>query len=167
MSEQEKIVYAYVVADLLHVGHINALENAKSFAGENGKLIVGVLTDEATMEKKQKPTLSFNERIRIIKALKCVDIVIAQTTYSPIPNIKNLRPDILMESDSHSKQDIMETKHVADSIGAKIIILPYYAPVCSSKIKDDITKSWKKPTSINVVNIENKEKENFDNFNQK
>ena len=158
MVDNEKTVYAYVVADLLHIGHIIFLENAKSFVGENGKLIVGVLTDEATMEKKPKPTLLFSERIRLVKALKCADVVVAQTTYSPISNVKNLRPDILIESDSHSREDLIQTKSVAESIGCKVIILPYYAPQCSSKIKDEITKVWKKPTEIKVVNIESKER---------
>ncbi len=163
MAEHEKIVYAYVVADLLHVGHVVFLENAKSFVGENGKLIVGVLTDEATMEKKERPCLSFNERIRIVKALKCVDVVVAQTTYSPISNIKNLRPDILIESDSHTRENLIQTKSVADSVGAKVIILPYYSSQCSTKIKDNITKSWKKPKEVEVVNIETKPKEDEEN----
>ncbi len=47
-----KIVYSYVVADLIHIGHLHALENAKAIAGEDGILIAGILTDKATMEKK-------------------------------------------------------------------------------------------------------------------
>ena len=75
-----KIVYAYVVADLLHMGHVLFLENAKTFAGSDGKLIVGVLTDEATMEKKPKPTLPLSERMKLVQSLKCVDITVAQDT---------------------------------------------------------------------------------------
>lgn len=154
---QEKIVYAYVVADLLHIGHIIHLENAKSFGD---KLVVGVLTDEATMEKKPKPILSFSERIRLVKALKCVDMVVAQKTYSPIPNIKSLKPDILIESDGHDKRDLENTKLIASSIGCTMIILPYYSEQSSSKIKDDILKSWKSPYSItNEIKIKEAEKD--------
>ena len=43
------LVYAYVCGDILHEGHLLQLENAKAMGD---KLIVGVLTDEAIMEKK-------------------------------------------------------------------------------------------------------------------
>ena len=134
-----KIVYAYVVADLLHVGHVLALENAKSFGD---KLIVGVLTDEATMEKKTKPNLSFSERMRLVQALRCVDIVVAQETYSPLPNIKKITPDILMESASHSKEDLNKTKRFAESIGCKIIMLPYYPEESSTSIKKRVASTF-------------------------
>ena len=135
-----KIVYAYVVADLLHVGHVIALENAKSFGD---KLIVGVLTDEATMEKKPKPTLSFSERIRLVKALKCVDSVVPQETYSPHSNIKKIKPDIVMESDSHSEEELKETKKIIESFGGEVIVMPYYPEQSSSKIKENILANWK------------------------
>lgn len=139
MADKEKTVYAYVVADLLHIGHVIALENAKSFGD---KLVVGVLTDEATMEKKQKPILSFDERIRLVKALECVDKVVAQETYSPIDNIKRIKPDILMESDSHDKKDLEKTISVAKDLNCKVILSPYYKGQSSSRIKDLIKIHW-------------------------
>ena len=53
---EKSIVYAYVVADLLHVGHVLHLENSKALGD---KLIVGVLTDKAVMEKKEKTNITF------------------------------------------------------------------------------------------------------------
>jgi len=129
-----KIVYAYVVADILHKGHILALKNAKSF----GKLIVGVLTDEAVQERKPKPTLSFQERLAIIGELKCVDAVVAQETYLPIDNIKAIKPDILMESTSHTEEDLQETYEVAKELGIRVLKLPYYPEQSSTNIKECI-----------------------------
>jgi len=136
---KEKVVYAYVVADLLHVGHVIALENAKK---QGDKLIVGVLTDEATMEKKARPILSFDERIRLVKSLKCVDIAIAQETYSPIENIRKRKPDILMECNTHSEEDLKETRKAAKIIGCEIITTPYYHEQSSSRIKDKVVEHW-------------------------
>ena len=141
----KKIVYAYAVADILHVGHLSFLEKAKAFAGEEGKLIVGILTDEAVMEKKPKPTLSFDERIKLVKALKCVDIVVAQQTYSPISNIKKIKPDILIESDSHPYEDLKEIVKASELYGGKIIVLPYYHGKGSTKIKREILNNWNDP----------------------
>ena len=50
-----RIVYSYYVLDIVHRGHLLMMKNAKAIAGEDGKLIVGILTDEAAMEKKSKP----------------------------------------------------------------------------------------------------------------
>ena len=138
-----KIVYAYVVADLLHIGHVLALENAKKLAGEDCRLIVGVLADEAVMEKKPKPTLSFSERRKLVDSLKCVDCVVAQKAYSPIENIKTIKPDVLMESDSHSEEDLRETRKVAESIGCRVQVMPYFLEQSSTKIKEEITENWK------------------------
>ncbi|MFH1593047.1 MAG: adenylyltransferase/cytidyltransferase family protein [Candidatus Woesearchaeota archaeon] len=133
-----KLVYAYVVADLLHIGHVLALENAKALAGEDGRLIVGVLTDEAAMEKKPKPVLSFSERMRLIKSLKCVDVVVPQKTYSPLTNVKLMKPDVLMESESHSDKELIETHKLAEVLGFKVIVTPYYPGQSSTTLKKKI-----------------------------
>lgn len=78
-----KLVYSYYVLDIVHKGHLLMMKNAKSIAGKDGKLIVGILTDEAVMELKKKPILSFEERVELANAIEYVDLVVAQETYSP------------------------------------------------------------------------------------
>jgi len=131
----EKIVYAYVVADLLHIGHVLHLENSKKLGD---KLIVGVLTDEAVMEKKTKPTISFSERLAVIEALRCVDAAVPQDTYSPVKNILAIKPDILMESTSHSDDDLHKTFEAAKALNTKVIKMPYYPNQSTTKIKEKI-----------------------------
>lgn len=157
-EKKEKIVYAYVVADLLHVGHVLALENAKKLAGPDCKLIVGVLTDEAVMEKKSRPVLSFSERRKLIESLRCVDCAVAQTTYSPVGNIRTIKPDILMESDSHSEEDLKETKKVAEEIGCKVQIMPYFPEQSSTNIKKNVVNEWETNPNQNIKNSEDKER---------
>ncbi len=135
-----KIVYSYYILDIVHRGHLKMMENAKAIAGKDGKLIVGILTDEAVMEKKSKPILSFDERFDLANALKYVDLVVAQETYSPIPNIKKIKPDILMESTSHDEKVIEEAQEVMESIGGKVIVIPYFPSQSSSNIKNQIKK---------------------------
>ena len=131
----ETIVYAYVVADLLHVGHVLALENAKALGD---KLIVGVLIDEAVMEKKKKPILSFSERMRLIKSLKCVDCVVAQNDYSPENNLCLIKPNIHMESDSHSDNDLQKIYKLCKLYNIRVIKMPYYPEQSSTNIKEEI-----------------------------
>ena len=134
-----KIVYSYYVLDLIHKGHLLMMKNSKAIAGKDGRLIVGILTDEAVLEKKTKrPILSFDERIDIAASIKYVDAAIPQETYSPIPNLKKIRPDIHMESASHSEQETAEIRKVVESYGGRVVVMPYYPSQCSTNIKKKI-----------------------------
>lgn len=138
-----RIVYSYYVLDLVHKGHLKMMENAKAIAGKDGKLIVGILTDEAVMEKKARPIISFDERYDLANALKFVDLVVAQDTYSPLPNVKKIKPDILMESTSHTDEAIQEACEVMESIGGEVIVIPYYPSQSSTNIKNKINGNIK------------------------
>jgi phosphoenolpyruvate phosphomutase len=132
------IVYSYYVLDIVHTGHLLQMKNSKAIAGEDGKLIVGILTDEAVMEKKKRPILSFPERMELAAAIKYVDAVVPQETYSPLPNVLKIQPDILMESASHSDAAIEEARKTMQSIGGRLIVTPYYPGQSSTKIKETI-----------------------------
>ncbi len=84
------VVYTYVVGDLLHIGHLKVLQQAKALGDY---LVVGVLTDEATEAYKRKPIIPFKERIELIANLKCVDEVMKQESVYPTENLKK-RPDV-------------------------------------------------------------------------
>ena len=117
--------YAYVVADIIHFGHTLHLRNCRALCD---KLIVGVLTDNACMEKKPKPIIPFKERLEIVGELKSVDVVVAQETYMPDGNVAIIKPDILFESTSHfkpSKNPFGKTK-----------VMPYFPCQSSSHIKN-------------------------------
>ena len=136
-----KLVYSYYVLDIVHKGHLLMMKNAKAIAGKDGKLIVGILTDEAVMEKKPRPTLTFEERIELASAIKYVDVAVAQETYSPLPNVKKIRPDILMESTSHSEEAIEEAREVMESINGKVIVIPYFPSQSTTNIKNSIKEN--------------------------
>ena len=133
-----KLVYSYYVLDIVHKGHLLMMKNAKAIAGKDGKLIVGILTDEAVMEKKGKPILPFEERIELASAIKYVDVAVAQETYSPLPNVMRIKPDILMESTSHDEEAIEKAREYMDSINGKVVVLPYFPSQSSKDIKDSI-----------------------------
>lgn len=134
-----KVGYAYVVADLLHIGHLKHLQACKALCD---KLIVGVLTDGATMEKKPKPITSFGERLELVKNLKFVDVAAKQETYSPLPNVEQLHVDILFESTSHTPKAIVEARKLMKKLEGRVIVLPYYAGQTSTAIKNKILKRW-------------------------
>ena len=92
-----KIGYTTGTFDLFHVGHLNLLEKAK----ENCEiLIVGVSTDELVKDYKgELPVIPFEDRIRIVGALKCVDKVIAQKTLNKLDVLPDIQYDVLFHGD--------------------------------------------------------------------
>ena len=66
----KRVVFTDGVFDLLHANHVAFLEEAKSFGDW---LVVGVVSDSRTEEYKRRPILSQDERLRVVKALSCVD----------------------------------------------------------------------------------------------
>ena len=140
-----KLVYSYYVLDIVHKGHLLMMKNSKAIAGEDGKLIVGILTDEAVMEKKPRPVLSFEDRMDLASAIKYVDLVVAQETYSPLPNVRRIKPDILMESTSHSEEAIKEAREYMESINGRVIVLPYFPSRSSTSIKNEIKQGSRDP----------------------
>ena len=126
------IVYAYVCGDILHKGHIEHLKNAKALGD---KLTVGVLTDEAIMEKKPKPAMSFDERFDLVRSLKWVDMAVAQHAYSPLDNVRALKPDILVEATDHKEQPANE---YMESIGGRVLAMPYYPKHSSTEVKKKV-----------------------------
>ena len=122
------IGYAYVVGDLLHVGHLLHLQNCKHLCDQ---LIVGVLTDEAAMDKKDRPIVSFDDRIRLVSQLKPVDATVPQMSYSPLTNLVEIRPDILFECQSHEQRSYPE-------FNGRVMSMPYYPGRSSTAIKEKI-----------------------------
>ena len=71
-----KKVYVCMAADVLHPGHLNIIREAKKL----GRVIVGLLTDQAICQYKRQPLLNFDQRKEIVEALKDVDEIIPQET---------------------------------------------------------------------------------------
>lgn len=64
------------VFDLFHRGHLEAIKKTKKVAGENGTVIIGVVSDIDTESYKRKPIINEIDRVEIIKNIRGVDKVI-------------------------------------------------------------------------------------------
>ena len=131
---ERKVVYAFVVADLFHYGHLDYLRQAKELGDY---LIVGVLTDEATMEYKRKPIIPFEERIEIVKHINYVDDVIPQYNVDPTENLIKLgNVDILVHGDDW-EENYLGTAYMRSS-GKQALRTKYYPHQCTTKIIEKI-----------------------------
>jgi phosphoenolpyruvate phosphomutase len=87
-----KTVYVGMAADLIHHGHINIINEARKY----GRVVIGLLTDEAVASYKRVPLLSWDQRRAIVQSIKGVDEVIAQEELDYVPNLRRLRPDYVV-----------------------------------------------------------------------
>ena len=134
------IVYAYFVLDIVHRGHLMMLKNSKAIAGPEGRLIVGIVSDEAVLEKKGKvPVLDFSERLELANSIQYVDLVVGQKNYAPYENVKNIAPNILMESESHDEVQINKGRKLMKELGGRVIVMPYFHNQSSTLIKSKIS----------------------------
>lgn len=73
VDKETHVAYTYGVYDMFHIGHLNLFKRIK----ENfDKLIVGVHNDEQVITYKQKPIISYKDRLEIVKSCKYVDDVV-------------------------------------------------------------------------------------------
>ena len=89
------LVYVGMSADLIHHGHINIIMEARKL----GKVVVGLLTDEAIASYKRVPLLNFEQRKMVIENLAGVERVIVQTTLDYVPNLRKVKPEFLVHGD--------------------------------------------------------------------
>ena len=134
------IVYSYFVLDIVHRGHLMMLKNSKAIAGPEGRLIVGIVSDKAVLEKKGKvPVLDFSERLELANSIQYVDLVVGQKNYTPFENVKNIAPNILMESESHDEVQINKGRELMKELGGRVIVMPYFHSQSSTLIKSKIS----------------------------
>ncbi len=92
-----KRVITFGTFDLFHIGHLRILERSKQ---EGDYLIVGVSSDELNERKGKKAVFPINERLEIVKALKCVDEVFIEDSLEKKDDyIKHFKADILVMGD--------------------------------------------------------------------
>jgi FAD synthetase len=96
-AEKRKIVLASGVFDLLHLGHVKFLEEAKKAGGKNAQLIVIVARDSTVEETKgRKPIIPENQRRALVESLKVVDEAVLGLEEFDIGNvIENIKPNVI------------------------------------------------------------------------
>ena len=89
-----KRVITYGTYDVLHFGHINLLKRAKALGDY---LIVGLSTDEFNAVKGKKSFYSYEQRKKILEAIRYVDLVIPEDNWGQkIKDIKEYKADIFV-----------------------------------------------------------------------
>ena len=128
----EKIVFTNGVFDILHVGHIRYLAEARAL-GDG--LLIAVNADESVRSFKGdlRPIVPLDERMEMLAALACVDYVTPFSTRTPAPLIDLIHPAIYVKGGDYSEADLPEAS-VVRGYGGNVQILSLVAGRSSTNI---------------------------------
>jgi D-beta-D-heptose 7-phosphate kinase/D-beta-D-heptose 1-phosphate adenosyltransferase len=131
-SAGESVVFTNGCFDLLHIGHITLLEEARR---EGGRLVVGINSDASVRGLKgpTRPIVGERERGRILAALAAVDAVIVFDDPTPLRLIETLRPDVLVKGGDYREETIVGAEQVR-SWGGRVRIVPTVEGFSTTKL---------------------------------
>ncbi len=149
--KKTKIVYVPLAVDILHSGHLNIIDKAK----KHGTVVIGLLSDAAIAEYKDIPTLSFNERHRIVKSLKNVSKIIKQDTWDYTNILNKLKPDYFIHGDDWKKGVQKKTRENVIKLlkknKGKLIEVPYSKNISSSSIKSTLVNHLTPMSRVSIL----------------
>lgn len=121
-SGGDRLVFTNGVFDLLHRGHVEYLAEA---AGLGDRLVVGVNEDDSARRLGKGPGRPINpleDRMVVLAALACVDLVVPFEEDTPLELIRLLRPDVLVKGGDYTEDQIVGAGEVRAAGGAVRVI---------------------------------------------
>ena len=128
----KQLVFTNGVFDLLHVGHVRYLQQARELGDA---LIVAVNSDASVRQLKgdTRPLMNENDRAEILAALAAVDYVTIFDDISPRLLIAELLPDVLVKGGDYSLDQIHGRAEV-EAAGGRVVSLPFVEGASTSRI---------------------------------
>ena len=128
----QKLVFTNGVFDILHVGHVRYLQQARELGDA---LVVAINSDVSARQLKGegRPLTTENDRAEILAALACVDYVTVFDDLSPRSLIAALLPDVLVKGGDYNLDQIHGREEV-EAAGGRVISLPFVEGASTSKI---------------------------------
>lgn len=132
-----KKVYLGMVADILHPGLINIINEGAKY----GDVIIGLYTDKAVAERKRLPFLTYEQRKQVVENIRGVTEVIPQDEWSYIPNLRKLKPDYIIHGDDWKAGMDMELRDevfkAMEELGGQVIEIPYTKGINSTGLVEE------------------------------
>lgn len=136
-AEGKKIVFTNGCFDIIHVGHIRYLKEAKRLGDV---LVVGINSDSSVNRlKPQRPIISENQRAEVLSSLEMVDYVVIFNEDTPYELIKLILPDVLVKGGDWDKKSI-----VGSDIVPEVHSLSYIEGISTTSILNRIKSNDKK-----------------------
>lgn len=131
-AENKSVVFTNGCFDILHVGHLELLEKAKSFGDV---LIVGMNSDSSVKQIKgpDRPILIEQDRARLLAAIEMVDYVVLFDEETPFELLRQIKPNILVKGEDYKPDEI-----IGRDIVDEVKIIPFVRGKSTSSIIDKI-----------------------------
>jgi FAD synthetase len=149
-GKKQKVVLASGVFDLLHLGHVRYLEEAKKAGGENAELIVIVARD-STVEKRKgyRPVIPENQRRALVESLKVVDeAVLGYEEFDIGKVIEKIKPDVIAVGHDQDGMEKAVKDYIRDKgLKIKVVRIGKFSEDeldSSSKIRQKIIEHYKR-----------------------
>src|SRR5579862_374406 len=135
-------IYASMVADLFHYGHVNFLKQAHALGTH---VIVGLISDDIAAAYKRKPILSQEERAKVMAGCKYVNEIILDAPLTPTKEFLELHNiDFVIHGDDFTEEKLYT--YFADPMALNIMrITSYTKGISTSDIIERIKNTVKKP----------------------
>jgi len=147
-NQRQTVVLASGVFDLLHLGHVKFLEEAKKYGGKDAKLVVVIARDKTVEKTKgRRPVVPESERRMLVESLKVVDqAVLGSENFNLGEMINTINPDIIALGYDQTSMEKRVEKFVAENgLNIKVIQVGKYVADeldSSSKIQRKIVEKW-------------------------
>lgn len=130
-----KIGYTTGVFDMFHIGHLNILRQAKELCDY---LIVGVSTDENVVSYKgKKPIIPFEERAKIVEAIKYVDEVVPQINMNKFEAWEKLHFNALFHGDDWKNSEMYNNLiSQFKEVGVDVVFLKHTDGISSTILRE-------------------------------
>lgn len=117
------VVFTNGCFDLLHIGHVTLLDDARR---EGGRLIVGINSDASVSRLKgpSRPIVPEHARARVLAGLAAVDAVVVFDEPTPLELMVSLRPDVIVKGGDYVADEIIGAREV-HSWGGRVKIVPF------------------------------------------
>lgn len=138
-QERKKLVFTNGVFDILHVGHVRYLAQARELGDA---LVVAINSDASVraLKGEARPLINQEERAEVLAALRSVDYVTIFDDVSPRGLIAALLPDVLVKGGDYALDQIHGREEV-EAAGGRVISLPFVEGASTSEIIERMKKT--------------------------
>ncbi len=139
-KQGKKIAFTNGCFDILHVGHVRYLKEAKKTADI---LVLALNSDSSVRQIKgeKRPLVPQEERAEIIAALEFIDFVTIFDEQTPLKLIKLLKPDVLIKGGDWPEDKVVGREEIK-KWGGKLTLIPEIIGKSTTSIVDKIKKTY-------------------------
>ena len=139
----QRVVFTNGVFDLVHAGHVAYLAWARA---QGDVLVVGINGDDSVRALKgpERPLVPFEDRSRVVAALRSVDLVVGFPERTPEALLERLRPDVHVKSEQYRVEDLPE-RIVVEQHGGEIRLAPHVRGRSTTDIVAAIRRRYDSP----------------------